>query len=83
MLLKVHRGTEEVLVDWTPAAGLLPSQANRIMLDARGDLLTAYINGEQVAQVRDSDIAGGGYALLAGPGVAVRFDNLRLRGFPR
>jgi hypothetical protein len=49
---------------------------------ADGDLLTLFVNGEQVGQVTDPTFADGAIALLAGtfdePGVDVAFDNFAL-----
>jgi hypothetical protein len=81
LLLKALNGVEHVLVGWTAAAGFKPGTPNRITLEMRGNEITALINGEVVAQVMDLSIAAGGYALLAGPGIAARFDDLLVRGY--
>lgn len=81
MLLKVHQGSEQVLSDWRASSLIKPGQPNRLALDVRGGMLYAYVNGQLAATVADSELTAGGYALLAGPGVAVRFDNLRIHGF--
>jgi len=83
LLLKALNGVEHVLVGWTAAAGFKPGAPNRIALDMRGNEITAWINGEVAAQVMDLSIAAGGYALLAGPGIAARFDDLLVRGYQR
>jgi hypothetical protein len=80
MLLRVIDGKETVLQQWTASAALKPNQPNRIELELAGSQIKAYINGELAASVQDDAIARGGYALLAGPGVAARFDNFSLRG---
>ncbi|MBN2081588.1 hypothetical protein JW859_05190 [bacterium] len=81
MLLKVKNGQEQVLADWQATNMILTGRPNRIKLDARGDMLIAYINDEQVLAIQDGDVTGGGYGLMAGPGVSVRYDNLTIRGF--
>jgi hypothetical protein len=80
MLLRVIGGKETVLVQWTASLQLYPNQPNRIQLALSGATISAYINNELVTTVTDDAIASGGYALLAGPGVAARFDNFSLRG---
>ena len=80
LLLKVLNGEEVVLKDWTASSLLAPAKPGRLKLEVEGTALRAYINGELVAAVQDSDLTGGGYALLVGPGCAARFDNLNLRG---
>ncbi len=82
LLLKVVDGAETVLKDWTASTLINPSLANKITLEVVGKRLTAYVNGTAVASVQDTDLAGGGYALLAGPGVKVRYDDLLVRGYP-
>ena len=68
---------QEMMV-YSPAivTGVLP---NHLRLDCVGDVLTAYVNGQPVAQARDGDYSGGDVGLLAGtfdqPGVDVIFDN--------
>ncbi len=83
LLLKVDQGREQVLVDWTASSFIQANRENRIGLDLRGDRITAYINGLEVAAITDGSLKAGGYALLAGPAVAARFDNLEIRGFER
>ncbi len=80
LLLKVVDGQEAVLKDWTTANLISPDGPNTIKLELVGSTLNAYINGELVTTTRDSDIRSGGYALLAGPGLAARYDNFMLRG---
>ncbi len=72
MLLRVIDGKETVLQQWTASALLKPNQPNRIELELAGSQIKAYLNGELAATVQDEAIAQGGYALLAGPGVAAR-----------
>ena len=81
LILKVEGGTEKVLKDWTPSTLITPSKPNRITLEVVGNRLTAYINGVVAASVTDGSLTGGGYALLAGPGTKVRYDNLTVRGY--
>ena len=80
MLLSVIDGKEAVLQDWTASPQLKPNQPNRIKLELAGSTLRAYINNELVTTLKDESITSGGYALLAGPGIAARFDNFSLRG---
>ncbi len=80
LLLKVLRGEEIVLSDWQPCPALRQGEANRLSLELVGNTLRASVNGELAAEAEDSDISGGGYALLAGPGVAASYDDLLLRG---
>ena len=79
-LLKVVNGEEKILKDWTTANIINTAQPNRIKIECVGSTITAFINGKEVVSVRDSDIRSGGYALLAGPGIAGRYDNFELRG---
>jgi hypothetical protein len=80
LLLKVLNGEETVLVDWTPCAELRHDGPARLSLELVGPVIRARVNGELAAEASDGDIASGGYALLAGPGVAASFDNLEIRG---
>lgn len=52
---------------------------NHLRADCAGDILTLYINGFQVASVRDGSLKSGDIGLLAGtfsqPGVDIIFDN--------
>jgi hypothetical protein len=52
---------------------------NHLRADCVGDALTLYVNGQQVAAVKDSTLTHGDVGLLAGafsqPGVDVVFDN--------
>lgn len=80
MLLKVINGRESVLHNWVGSPLLNAGGTNRIGLQFSGDRITALVNGQEVASVQDADIPSGGFALLAGPGVAARFDNLQLSG---
>lgn len=80
MLLRVVDGKETVLQQWSASTLLKPNQPNRIELELAGSQIKAYLNGELATSLKDEAIAQGGYALLAGPGVAARFDNFSLRG---
>jgi hypothetical protein len=80
LLLKVLDGEETVLADWTPCAQLMGGGTARVTLELIGPVIRARVNGELAAEATDGDIASGGYALLAGPGVAASFDNLEIRG---
>ncbi|GAB4422466.1 MAG: hypothetical protein Kow002_11810 [Anaerolineales bacterium] len=52
---------------------------NHLRADCVGDTLTLYVNGVQVAEAKDPDLAQGDVGLLAGtfaqPGVDILFDN--------
>ena len=60
---------------------LVPQEAGTVHLrfDCTGPALTGYVNGQQVAAVRDADFASGDAGLIAGTldvgGVDVAFDN--------
>jgi hypothetical protein len=55
------------------------SALNHIRADCVGDLLTLYVNGVKLAEVRDATFPTGDVGLIAGsydvPGVDIRFDN--------
>jgi len=80
MLLKVVNGQETVLQDWQTSPQINLGAMNTVELRLDGSQITALINGKQAAMVTDGDLKSGGYALLAGPGVAALFDNLNLSG---
>jgi hypothetical protein len=80
LLLKVQDGQESVLADWKACSGYLPGQTNQLRLEAIGGYVRGYVNGTLAQQAQDNSLPPGGYALLAGPGVKVRFDNLELTG---
>ena len=52
---------------------------NHLRADCNGNTLTFYVNGSQLAQVRDTSLTHGDFGLLAGtfnkPGVDIVFDN--------
>jgi hypothetical protein len=63
-----------------PSGAILKGAAlNHLRADCVGDTLTLYVNGEQLAQVRDSSFAAGDVGLIAGTyetaGTDIRFDN--------
>lgn len=77
------RGAEYVLLN---AEALQPSDAiqqgtafNHLRADCIGDTLTFYVNGHQLAQVKDAEYTEGDVGLFAGtyaiPGSDIRFDN--------
>lgn len=82
LLLKVTEGEEKVLVDWAPCNLLKPNMPNIISLEIASPSIKVFINGKLVTTMLDSSLRSGGYALLAGPGVAARFDNLVVNGDP-
>ncbi len=53
--------------------------ANHIRADCVGDMLTLYVNGQKLGQMKDDQYAGGDVGLIAGayktPGTDVYFDN--------
>jgi hypothetical protein len=68
------------------ATELLPSDAinqgsasNHIRFDCNGDVLTLYVNGQQVDQQTDGEYTSGNVGLIAGtydtPGTDILFDN--------
>jgi len=63
-----------------PSSAILKGAAlNHLRADCVGDTLTLFVNGEKLAQVRDSSFAAGDVGLIAGSyetaGVDIRFDN--------
>ncbi len=82
LLLKVIGGEEKVLVDWMPCNLLKSNSPNIISLEVTSPAVKVFINSKLVTTVLDSSLRSGGYALLAGPGVAARFDNLVVNGDP-
>jgi hypothetical protein len=80
LLLKGLDGQEQVLADWTACSAFKLNQANRVRIECSGGEVRGYVNGELAVQARDNTLGPGGYALLAGPGVSVRFDDLELYG---
>jgi hypothetical protein len=57
----------------------LGSAMNHIRADCVGDTLTLFVNGVQLAQVKDSTFSSGDVGLIAGsyetPGTDIRFDD--------
>jgi hypothetical protein len=80
LLLKVAGGQEQVLADWKACSGYRPGQPNTLRLEAIGGSLRAYVNGVPAQSAREDSLGPGGYALLAGPGVKVRYTSLGLAG---
>lgn len=63
-----------------PSSAILKGSAlNHLRADCIGDTLTLYVNGQKLAEVRDSDFTSGDAGLIAGTyttsGVDIRFDN--------
>lgn len=63
-----------------PSAAILKGSAlNHLRADCIGDTLSLYVNGQKLAEVRDSDFTSGDAGLIAGSydtaGVDIRFDN--------
>ncbi len=70
------------VVDWTGTFAIQPGQVNRLAVLAKGDTFTLSINGEQVAEVNDTQLPKGEAGLsvlLITPGNAVfTFERFRL-----
>ncbi len=83
-LSKYSNGAWEVLVPWTPFSFVHPGQAsNHLQVVRQNSLIRAYVNGQKVAEVEDSQLSGDfRVGLLAAAdtaaGVDVRFDNFRV-----
>lgn len=63
-----------------PSEAILKGAAtNQLRADCVGDTLTFYVNGQQLAQVQDSEFPSGDVGLIAGsydtPGTDIHFDN--------
>jgi hypothetical protein len=72
------------LVDWTESATILQGDAvNRLRVTGQGGKMRFFVNGEPLTQVEDASFRSGSVGLLASTnekgGVAVAFDNLRVR----
>jgi hypothetical protein len=72
------------LVDWTESAAILQGEAvNRLRVTGQGDKMRFFVNGEPLTQVENASFRSGSVGLLASTnekgGVAVAFDNLRVR----
>ena len=72
------------LVKWTESEAILRGEAvNRLRVTGQGAKMRFFVNGEPLAQVEDSSFRSGSVGLLASTnekgGVAVAFDNLRVR----
>ena len=72
------------LVDWTESAAILQGEdVNRLRVTGQGDKMRFFVNGEPLTQVEDASFRSGSVGLLASTnekgGVAVAFDNLRVR----
>jgi hypothetical protein len=81
---KYQAGEWEHLVKWTESAAILQGQAvNRLRVTGQGDKMRFFVNGEPLTQVEDASFRSGSVGLLASAGdkggVAVAFDNLRVR----
>ena len=72
------------LVEWTESAAILQGEdVNRLRVTGQGDKMRFFVNGEPLTQVEDASFRSGSVGLLASThekgGVAVAFDNLRVR----
>lgn len=77
------KGDQFSLIDmksFQPAASIRQGSAiNHLRADCIGDTFTLYVNGQKIAEAKDSEYTYGDVGLLAGsydtPGVDIRFDN--------
>jgi hypothetical protein len=72
------------LVDWTESTAILQGEVvNRLRVTGQGAKMRFFVNGEPLTQVEDTSFRSGSIGLLASAnekgGVAVAFDNLRVR----
>ena len=72
------------LVEWTESAAILQGEdVNRLRVTGQGDKMRFFVNGEPLTEVEDASFRSGSVGLLASTnekgGVAVAFDNLRVR----
>ena len=72
------------LVDWTESAAILPGEAvKRLRVTGQGEEMRFFVNGEPLTHVEDASFRSGSVGFLASTGekggVAVAFDNLRVR----
>ena len=92
----IQSRTEQILVQFSESARDLRSAMSELRqaLPMEETLKTQHADAKALLQreerevesiaamVEDGDIHGGGYALLAGPGTAARYDNLAIKGYP-
>ena len=81
---KYQENEWQKLVEWTESAAILQGEAvNRLRVTGQGDKMRFFVNGEPLTQVDDASFRSGSVGLLASTnetgGVAVAFDNLRVR----
>lgn len=72
------------LIEWTESTAILQGEdVNRLRVTGQGDKMRFFVNGEPLTQVEDASFRSGSVGLLASTnekgGVAVAFDNLRVR----
>jgi hypothetical protein len=72
------------LINWTRAAAIQPSQANRLTVKAEGSHFTFFINDQQVGESDDNQLSGGRVGLETelfngGDSAVFEFDNFELR----
>jgi len=81
---KYQAGEWQQLVKWTESEAILQGEAvNRLRVTGQGAKMRFFVNGEPLTQVEDASFRAGSVGLLASTGekggVAVAFDNLRVR----
>jgi hypothetical protein len=81
---KYQAGEWQQLVKWTESTAIQQGEAvNRLRVTAQGDKMRLFVNGEPLGQVEDASFRSGSVGLIASTGdkggVAVAFDNLRVR----
>ena len=81
---KYQAGAWHQLVEWTESEAILQGEAmNRLRVTGQGAKMRFFVNGEPLSQVEDASFRSGSVGLLASTaekgGVAVAFDNLRVR----
>jgi hypothetical protein len=81
---KYQAGEWQQLVEWTESEAILQGEAvNRLRVTGQGAKMRFFVNGEPLSQVEDASFRSGSVGLLASTaekgGVAVAFDNLRVR----
>ncbi len=82
-LIRFVDGEWQPIVDWTPTNVIQQGRSlNRLRVDAVGNSIRVYVNGQLLASVNDPSFRSGDIALVAGAGhvagTHVAFDNLKV-----
>jgi hypothetical protein len=82
-LIRFADGQWQPIVDWTPTNVIQQGRSlNRLRVDAVGNTIRVYVNGQLLASVNDPSFRSGDIALVAGTddvaGTHVAFDNLKV-----